>query len=447
MLRSGVKRWPRSLVPLAAAFSVLCLEGCGTLYSEARDKQGEELKAAYAKVDLTAMIAGSRKNLVALLDEQLKLEDELWHQYGVTRAHLAATDWTAGKFRDNLKIRIAEIAGLGIDYSAVVKAKTLETQRTVTVGGEFKTARDELVRKEGELRRAREAVNTAETEAKTASEKYAALLKQTTTDPDHAKKVDEAKVSLKEKVDKLSKLQTGVGREFVSSAKVEALNEFLTTYDDIRAGKGAPVGSNRFAIALALFPDIADQVEKAQREADKPRLLALVMAKQVEQAKLAAARRDVARTEAQIELQKQRLAVIHEQLEDLNSALLGLGDAKVGGLPDSQPLHILLQPLKEGQALTPDVINPRIKAWRPLAIYLRADVNLRAKQNKLQYQIIALAYEEPLIYAESGLQQWKALLDPSVELLGAYGAAGLKAKDVQDFLNTLALLWIAAKVN
>ena len=70
-----------------------------------------------------------------------------------------------------------------------------------------------------------------------------------------------------------------------------------------------------------------------------------------------------------------------------------------------------------------------------------------SQQNKIQHQIIALGYEEPLTQAESGLQQWKALLDPSVELLGLYGAAGLKAKDIQDFLNTLALLWIAAKVN
>jgi len=51
--------------------------------------------------------------------------------------------------------------------------------------------------------------------------------------------------------------------------------------------------ASNLAIALALFPDIQDQVVKAGLQGQKPRLLPFVMAKQVEQAKLAAAHRVV----------------------------------------------------------------------------------------------------------------------------------------------------------
>jgi hypothetical protein len=432
----------RSLRGLALLATALCLTGCSTLYSETRNKQGEDLKAAYAKVDLTAPVAASRKNLNALLDEQLKLEDELWHHYGTTQAHLAATDWTIGDFRNAIKTRSAEIAGDGVDYSALVGKKD-EAERLAMAGpGEYRASRQKHQELQAAQVAARAAVAAAKQAVEVASADYEKLLKELSKEPENAKKVDAAKKKLDDAVGNLTKLQTGVGQEFLSSARLEGLNEFLATYESIRAGKGAPEGSNKLAIALALFPDIQDQVEKVRLDGEKPRLLPFVMAKQVEQAKLAAAKRNVARLDTTIRLQNQHADTLFDQLNTLDTAKQGLA-----GLSDNMALRDLLRPLKPGQEPSKAALDDRIKAWRTLALYLRAQDNLRAQQNKIQHQIIALGYEEPLTHAESGLQQWKALLDPSVELLGLYGAAGLKAKDIQDFLNTLALLWIAAKVN
>lgn len=432
----------RNLRGLALLATALCLTGCGTLYSETRNKQGEDLKAAYAKVELTAPVAASRKNLNALLDEQLKLEDELWHHYGTTQAHLAATEWTVMEFQNAIKKRSAEIAGAGVDYSALV-LKSDEAMRLDMVGpGEYRASRLKHQELQAAQATAKEQVTTAKQAVEVASREYEKLLKELSKEPENAKKVDAAKKKLDDAVGNLTKLQTAVGQEFLSSARLEGLNEFLATYDSIRAGKGAPEGANKLAIALALFPDIQDQIEKARLEGEKPRLLPFVMAKQVEQAKLAAAKRHVARLDTTIRLQKQHADTLFDQLNTLDSAKLGLD-----GLSDNTALRDLLRPLKPGQEPSKAALDDRIKAWRTLALYLRAQDNMRAQQNKLQHQIIALGYEEPLTQAESGLQQWKALLDPSVELLGLYGAAGLKAKDIQDFLNTLALLWIAAKVN
>lgn len=432
----------RNLRSLGLLATALFLTGCGALYSETRNKQGEDLKAAYAKVDLTAPVAASRKNLNTLLDEQLKLEDELWHHYSTTQAHLAATEWTVKGFQDAIKKRSGEIAGDGVDYSALVLKSDEAEQLGMAGPGEYRASRQKYQELQAAQATAKKEVETAKQAVEIASGEYEKLLKEVSKEPENAKKVDAAKKKLGDAVGNLTKLQTAVGQEFLSSARLEGLNEFLTTYESIRAGKGAPEGANKLAIALALFPDIQDQVEKARLEGEKPRLLPFVMAKQVEQARLAAAKRNVARLDTTIRLQKQHADTLFDQLNTLDTAKLGLER-----LSDHTALRDLLRPLKPGQEPSKAALDDRIKAWRTLSLYLRAQGDLRAQQNKLQHQIIALGYEEPLTQAESGLQQWKALLDPSVELLGLYGTAGLKAKDIQDFLNTLALLWIASKVN
>ncbi|HEY8608311.1 MAG TPA: hypothetical protein VIM12_14445 [Noviherbaspirillum sp.] len=59
-------------------FSVLAsVSGCAVLYSETRDKQGKELKDAYAKVDLKNQIEIPRKNRAAILEQQLLAIDAL----------------------------------------------------------------------------------------------------------------------------------------------------------------------------------------------------------------------------------------------------------------------------------------------------------------------------------------------------------------------------------
>ncbi len=424
---------------LAAA---LGLPGCGVLHSEARNKQGDELKASYAKVDLTEHLATSRKNRSALLDEQLKLEDENWRQYGLSHAHLAATNWKVRDLKFSINERMVEIVGVGFSYQSVLAAKTAPERAEVPAGGEYGGVRDELNR----LQATQEAVirekKCAEKAVKDASAEYSELLKDLSKSPEHAKKLDAARQKLTNALGKLDKLESAVGREFTSSAKVEGLSEFLATYDSVRAGKGAADGSNRAAIAIALFPEIQDQIDKAFLDAQSPRLLPLVLAKQVEQVKLSAAQRDLARVETTLGLKQQQLNALWAQIDLLNRALKGLGS-----LRDDQPLRPLLLPAKTGQTLSDTEISSRMQAWRPLALYLNAQIHVRAKQNKLQHQIIALGYEEPLSLAESNIQTWKALLDPSVELLSMYGASGLKAQDIQGLVNALALAVIAIGVN
>ncbi len=60
-----------------AVVAGVATSGCA-LFSETRHKQGQELTDAWGKVDLATQVAAPRKNRQALLDQQLKLEEELW---------------------------------------------------------------------------------------------------------------------------------------------------------------------------------------------------------------------------------------------------------------------------------------------------------------------------------------------------------------------------------
>ena len=73
-----------------------------------------------------------------------------------------------------------------------------------------------------------------------------------------------------------------------------------------------------------------------------------------------------------------------------------------------------------------------------------AEGRLRAETGKAYYRISALEHEMALTYVDSGLKQWKALLDPSVELMALYAGSGVKVTEVTSFFNSVALLWIAA---
>jgi len=517
--------WLRIRVLLLAA-PLLGSGGCA-LRSEARDKQGQELKASWAKVDSTALVTGHRKNVAALVEEQLKTEGELWQFYRTSLANDAVQRWSILEFRERLAVRGSEISGnqdfvADVDAVALAQSKlegakqnfklagvawpgcgatrpgdardkflaslsklptqkaeaaraslglavqdckdleAAETRLEMVQGGELSQATQQLAEEERAEKQAKEELDAAVAEVKSANAEYEAASKALAGDPKSAaERVDNAKTRLINAVKKLSSLQTAVGQEFVSSTRLNGLNEFLETYDNVRVGKGAAEGSNRLAIALALFPDIRDQVEKANKDAQKPLLLPVLMIKKLEQTRLDAAQRNVARRQQIIALRKAQLDLLGQQARWIAAAKRAVdAQVKSKAVQDADLLGLWLVPLKASpfdiagtdeksrseRAQAQSALLVKQELWRAVALYLYSEGQLRGDVSKMYYQISALAYEEPISYAESALLQWKALLDPSVELLVEYGASGLKLKDVQDFLNTLSLLYIAAEV-
>ena len=83
----------RSAMCLAIAGCLL--NGCA-MYSETRDKQGQALKEAYAKVDLKSQFSVPRKNRAGILEQQIATVDrlEIIRRDGMIRAAATARDQT-----------------------------------------------------------------------------------------------------------------------------------------------------------------------------------------------------------------------------------------------------------------------------------------------------------------------------------------------------------------
>ena len=129
----------RLLGLVVAVFGALN-SGCA-LHSETRDKQGSELKAAWAKVDVGAQVAAYRANQAAILDQHLKLEDTSWNQYKSRLASQMATSGTVGELKADLSKRLVELNG--DEEQRVAYKKHLDAKKAAVDGleGPIKTMR------------------------------------------------------------------------------------------------------------------------------------------------------------------------------------------------------------------------------------------------------------------------------------------------------------------
>ncbi len=247
-----------------------------------------------------------------------------------------------------------------------------------------------------------------------------------------------------------------VGR-LLSQVRLESLDKFLATYTAASTGKGTPAGSNRLAVALALIPDMEKRSDEALAQADRPNLTPFVLRKNIEQARSDAAARDVLRQEAIVDLRRRIVSTLEDQLEAYEGAYSASAQVapKAVVKKDGKDAEVdvrwadVLQPVeaKPNTTLSEKELAPKIAAWRASTRYLEAEGRLRADIGQNYYRIYALQYEGVLIYAESSIQQWKGLVDPSVDLLAQWGAAGVVPQDVVQLFNSLMLLGIAVGVN
>jgi len=530
-------RWT---VRAAALFAAACLlQGCASrLYSETRDKQGQELKAAYAKVDIDGQVATARKNYAAILEQQMKFEDDSWAFYRMRMADQMLSTWTVERLKTEIDAAIkaialndadvlssasnakfnrqqidkearstmaplgyawrgcASIAGdklvgererIKQDFGekAALVLNSLEAQdrscqalaTTQASGGELHAAQKALQAEQDAQDAAQTSLTVAQSDLNKAAVKYDRAQQLLSAGTGTKADLDQADEGLRKAIDRLKNLQSAVGTEFIAKTRLDKVNEFLTTYEDVAAGKGAPEGSSRLAIALGLYPELEAKRRAALADLQKPNLVPLSQQKMLEQAKLDAAQRDVDRHQQVLKWRQTYVDVLMERLATLHSAQVaaaclvtpastaptaGVAPVtsapkcqKTFGLSDTTRLGPAMVPLKAApldvdkpadQAKALDALQSKQELWRIGALLLHAEGKLRADAGKARYQITALSYEESMSYAESSFQQWKALLDPSVDLASQYAASGLRAKDIQDLVNTLALLWIAVGV-
>lgn len=346
--------------------------GCA-IYSQSRDKQGQTAKESWGKVDLAAQVAVPRQNQQALLDERLKLEDELWLQRRDRLAQLL-TRLKVSEFRARINRDVTRLigaqhslddlnkaqvslrtaketyrvdtsgvraAGLTVPSCDIVltakhgaspereKAQAALTAITAAApagaasyvesvnedkndncgkfakglgdfGGELGLAQAALKRDEDDLREGRVRAEMAQAAYKKAVAEYEEAGKQFADsaakgdDTDGVRsKLDAALTKAGDALAVLKGAQDSFSVKLVSEARLDSLDRFLSTYTDVRDGKGSPESASKAAIALAVFPDLRAKAQKILSDLQKPNLIPLTLQKGVEKAKLDGAQRDI----------------------------------------------------------------------------------------------------------------------------------------------------------
>lgn len=239
-----------------------------------------------------------------------------------------------------------------------------------------------------------------------------------------AERLEKAKEKLEQAISAISKLDK-VGADafadkLLATARVESLNKLLSSPH------------------LGNFVTLADDVKAAQANGDKARLAPLVVAKNLEGVKAAAAERDVA-------LHLRREQLLQEQWKWQAAQLDALVKAHQfasKGAPGRDLAQLLRPQQMEGKEA-----QTKADAWKAASLYLDAEGRLKAEIRKIDYQLLALEHERALSYAESNIGQWNALISSVIDQQVEYGAAGVRPSDLAALANALALLWIGAGVN
>lgn len=481
------------------------LSGCQTIYSPARDKQGQDAQKAWSEVDLASQVTVPRKNIKALLDEQLAMEDDIWSAFRTARARSMAHSWSLARLETEIESRLKFLAG---SMSAVERKKNrdeltramaslqsiaesnalagqpppncaaLQTGKglaeahaaaeklpdpakvTVAVnldrasrecrsvaniaaaGGAVGEAAAILEADKAALaadESAAERLKNAYATARRTYDESARTLLGDPSDPKAKEAVERAVTKLGNLVEAVKSAQDSFSTKLITEERLASLDGFLTTYKDVASGKGVEDG-NKVAIALALFPDLRDKARTALRDLERPNLVPLAVQKNIELAKLEGAQRSIDLRRQVVAERQAQVAALDAQVEALDEAKGTFKDAAVRDLLNKTLLEVMNEKSDKG-------LDTRVKLWRSTTRYLDAEGRLRAEAGKAPYRISALEHERALTLAESNINQWKALIDPSVELMAGYGAAGLKSSDLIALFNSLTLLWIAIGVN
>jgi hypothetical protein len=336
------------------------------------------------------------------------------------------------------------------------KQRILQPNPVVPPDGELGKAFFELKAEEAALEKDKTAAELAAASLKAAQADYDTAEEALKANPgaDTKKSVDDAIAKLKTWQADAKQLENNpfLGK-LLSQVRLDSLDKFLATYDAAATGKGTDPGSNRLAVALALIPDMQQKSAEALANAGRPNLTPFVLRKNIEQAKADAAKRDAERREAIIDLRRKIVASLEDQLDAYAGAYAASLQVPVTTKKEGKDVPVrwaeALQAVESKPNVTvpADVLKPKIAAWRASTRYLEAEGRMRADVGQNYYRIYALQYDGILLYAESSIQQWKGLVDPSVDLLAQWGASGVVPQDVIQLFNSLMLLGIAVGVN
>jgi hypothetical protein len=214
----------------------------------------------------------------------------------------------------------------------------------------------------------------------------------------------------------------------LASKKLATLQGLLKSLED---GK-APADAGEGAVALALMPRLADDLQDLRAVSSLVPQAALSLRLQLEQGELQ-------RAQARAALAARQAAVADELVQARLEHAQRLASAKLPAIAGSPTL---------AEAMASNLAPAdKVKLAAAALVLLDTHTHQRAVADRKEIEAFALKYEASVLEAEANADRYRILIDAVVAQSAAYAATGIRGEDIAKIVNAVSLLWIGHGVN
>ena len=199
--------------------------------------------------------------------------------------------------------------------------------------------------------------------------------------------------------------------------------------------------TRRALSALSALPAFADSALDLASQQQAPPLASLILAKELQQVRLAAADRQAMRAEQRLSLLEQRMNGYRDEIMAILEARQRLALAS-GGAPGG----LTSSAVEAFSTAVP--ANARVQLLRSVTAFADSFSLGGAAAADADYRLVALEYDKSLDRSEDAVKEWERLIAVPIDRLIAFYGSGIKAETVAAIMTqALGLGLIGAGVN
>jgi hypothetical protein len=291
-----------------------------------------------------------------------------------------------------------------------------------------------------------------------------------------AKAISETTEDLPSKVfkDQIEKAQKVIAQLKMGAGlfgELEALDQRIKEVDNVLTAISggevdekdfAPGGKQLAAMAAGLL-EFADEAQKQAKQNALAPATALIIAKKQLEARRAEVVAQIARAQTRVAMHRRKLAALEEELDLLLDAIKFWNWAKEERQKfEGEPADVKKAYFKAAKVTARDLGDGTAAAFlagkygkfakerlqTAFVRYAASVVRARAVQEETDWRLIDVQYREGVDANKASIDQWNAIIAPSIDQISAFLASGLKAEEVAALIVQLTTLSaIAAGVN
>ncbi len=335
----------------------------------------------------------------------------------------------------------------------------------------------EIVLRQAELKKDREAhgryqadLAEEQTKLKELQKTFASevdALAPTVADETYLARLSKAAAALEKGADGLAAAAGKLGSAHDYAIAIEKLEALETVLGAVATGVSDPSklsSDQRTAVAVVrLIPSIADEADKLLKEAKKPRLGPLMLAKEHQRVIVDGFEAQAALDERRILLREKRLNAAIAELQALFQARLALeiesarertdqvpARESILGVNINKKLTEIQSGAQEVKGVTEETrvveakraAQEKRRLYESFGFYFDDAHRFRVEQDVLRLQINAMTYESVMQASKTGAQAWESLITNISTILATYHSAGVKPADIAEFVKALGLFYI-----